>query len=372
MLEPAERRLSELDPRPPEASLLLHLIATIRDGRVPQWVANDYLRLRQALPSQDVAEELAALLVYSPKFHHLRVELAWKLLRLGRLDEAESHLRQLLAAPELEDAIRPSVLLGIGSLASLRQQHRPPGARAQAAVAAVKPATELSPPTDAPAPAEEEESHELIAEPPSFEPPAARSRPSEIAVGGAAHDLLLQRALASVEGQRSVFSGDLRILSMADLLEFLKNGRRTGMLVIQSAEGIGAIHLKAGAITGASSPRCTNLGDLLLGMGAITNEQLAETAAAQQEDQRGALLGALFVERGIVPQETMERALSQQVLSAIREMYNWSEGRFAFLPDSAGLALAPPPSIEVELDTQFVLLEVARLLDEENAPPDRR
>jgi tetratricopeptide (TPR) repeat protein len=367
MLEPAAQRLSALEPRPPEASLLLGLIATIQEGRVPHWVAKDYLRLREALPSQDVAEELGALLVYSPKFHHLKLELAWKLLRLGKLDEAEGHLRQLLAAPDLDAAVRPSVLLGIGSVASLRQRHRPPGARVQAAVASLKP-----PSVELPAslPVEDEpESHELVAEPPGpgeLPPAVVGAAEGGAPGGGEARDLQLRRAFASVEGQRSVFSGDLHVLSTPDLLEFLRNGRRTGMLIIQASSGIGAIHLRAGAITGASSPGCTNIGDILLGLGAITRSQLVETAAAQQEDRRGALLGALFVERGIVSRETMEKALTRQVLSAIREMHGWSEGRFAFLADTAGLELAPPPSIEMELDTQFVLLEVARLVDEEN------
>jgi tetratricopeptide (TPR) repeat protein len=370
-LEPAARRLASLDPPSPEASLLLGLIAGVEDGRVPRWVAKDYLRLREELPGPEVAEELGALLVYSPRFHHLKVELAWKLLRLGKLDEAEQHLRELQAAPDLDAALRPSVMLGVSSLVSLRQRHRPPGARAQAAVAAARPPSIESPPLAA---AEEEvESQELVAEPPSFDLGRAVSAAgADGTPSSEPHDLLLRQAIASVERQRSVFSGDLHLLSTADLLEFLKNGRRTGMLIIQSAQGIGAIHLRSGAITGASSPGCINLGDLLLGWGAISSEQLEQAAAAQKEDRRGALMGAIFVERGLVPLETMEKALSQQVISAIREMYRWSDGRFAFLSDGTSLEFAPPPSIEVELDTQFVLLEVARQLDEENAPPERR
>ena len=63
--------------------------------------------------------------------------------------------------------------------------------------------------------------------------------------------------------------------------------------------------------------------------------------------------------------ETMREALTDQVYRAIRELFTWNEGQFAFSPDSKGLKL--PSTIEVELDPQHVLLDVARLMDEENA-----
>ena len=53
-----------------------------------------------------------------------------------------------------------------------------------------------------------------------------------------------------------------------------------------------------------------------------------------------------------------------QIKGAILEMVGWTSGRFAFEPDKRGQS--DESEVEVELDTQQVLLDVLRELDEMN------
>jgi hypothetical protein len=68
---------------------------------------------------------------------------------------------------------------------------------------------------------------------------------------------------------------------------------------------------------------------------------------------------------GLVDRPALEEALVAQVKSALLEMVEWTQGRFAFEPDkrpeeeTAG-------EIEIELDCRSVLLDVLRVHDEMN------
>jgi hypothetical protein len=162
-----------------------------------------------------------------------------------------------------------------------------------------------------------------------------------------------------------VFTGDLQLFAVPDLLEFLKSSRRTGTLVVTSESGIGAVHLRDGMLTGAASPRCTNIGDLLITQGAINQDELRMATIAQEVDSPDRLLGELLVELGSVDAGTVKGALRKQVFLAVKEMVQWTVGRFAFEPDKRSHEQARS-GVEIELDTQAVLLDVLRQVDEEN------
>jgi hypothetical protein len=166
-------------------------------------------------------------------------------------------------------------------------------------------------------------------------------------------------------GQRAVFTGELQLLAVPDLLEFMKSSRRTGTLVITSERGIGAVHMRNGRITGAASPGCPNMGDLLIRSGALSELQLQAAASYQRAEAKEKLLGTILVERGLVTSQALESALVRQIKSAVAELVEWTAGRFAFEPDSVGQR-ENDGDVNVELDTEGVLLDVLRELDERN------
>lgn len=191
---------------------------------------------------------------------------------------------------------------------------------------------------------------------------SSENRPARITAKGNS-----QPAAAATGGQaaaKAAFTGDLQLLAVPDLLEFLKSSRRTGTLVVTSENGIGAVYLKGGNITGAASPNCVNLGEILKQDGAITEDALKEAASRQKSERSEQLLGEILVSKGLVPEAAIRKALARQVQSAILEMLDWTSGRFAFEPEHT--SAAGDNEIEIVLDTQGVLLDALREYDEQN------
>jgi hypothetical protein len=167
-----------------------------------------------------------------------------------------------------------------------------------------------------------------------------------------------------VAGSKAVFTGDLQLFAVSDLLVFLKSSRRTGTLVITSERGIGAIHLRRGMITGSASPHGAKVGDLLLRSGIVSRTQLQSAAVYQRSEGKDRLLGAILVERGMLEESALQKVLVRQIKDALSELVAWTAGRFAFEPDQQ--AQVESDLELVELDAEEVLLDVLREIDEKN------
>jgi tetratricopeptide (TPR) repeat protein len=151
------------------------------------------------------------------------------------------------------------------------------------------------------------------------------------------------------------FTGDLGLLPVPDLLEFLRNTRRTGVLVLGHAESTGTICIREGMLGGASSPGFRHVGERLHAIGRVSAEQLA----LMRPEEPAAAMG--WVPVAGIDEDVLGAALSRQIELAVGEMVRWSEGMFSFQPHRH----CPRLDVNVQLDTQAVLLDAIRRLDEE-------
>jgi hypothetical protein len=115
----------------------------------------------------------------------------------------------------------------------------------------------------------------------------------------------------------SGFSGSISVLSVPDVLEFLRGARRTGLLLCSSAQGKAALRFQDGCITG-----------------------LAPTPAGVRD----------------------AHALEERIEQTIRELVQWKDGEFAFSREEGG---DPTDALQVRLDVQAALLNVFRQMDED-------
>ena len=99
-------------------------------------------------------------------------------------------------------------------------------------------------------------------------------------------------------------------------------------------------------------------------MGRVNAEQLRGAAEYQRAEGKDKLLGTILIERGLVDAEALEGVLVKQIKGAITELVEWTAGRFAFEPDKQ--RQRDSDDVSVELDTEGVLLDVLRELDERN------
>ena len=115
----------------------------------------------------------------------------------------------------------------------------------------------------------------------------------------------------------SGFSGSISVLSVPDVLEFLRGARRTGLLLCSSAQGRAALRFQDGWITG-----------------------LAPAPAGVRDEQ----------------------ALCARIEQTIRELVQWKDGEFAFSREEGS---DPAGELRLRLDVQAALLNVFRQMDED-------
>jgi hypothetical protein len=127
-------------------------------------------------------------------------------------------------------------------------------------------------------------------------------------------------------------TGNLETMSLAELLQWLANGRQTGTLVVDNGTVEKKIFLRDGAVLSSSSsdPRGF-LGHFLVSKGVITEDDLAKAMAIQSE--QGKLLGEILVEGGAVDQETLDYMLRLKAEENIYDLFAWEQGHFDFLDD---------------------------------------
>src|SRR5207248_305601 len=166
-------------------------------------------------------------------------------------------------------------------------------------------------------------------------------------------------------------SGNLEDVSVADALQFIHLGGRTGTLTLQR-DGVQAeIGFHRGRIVSAWAPGSKRLGDLLLESGTISSDALEQALTQQAAETPRRPLGQILVANGALSDDAMYAALQQQIERTIYELVTWTSGTFEFALDDLtpidDVSVLPGDIIgHLRLDTQSVLIDALRVFDERN------
>src|SRR3954470_24324188 len=166
-------------------------------------------------------------------------------------------------------------------------------------------------------------------------------------------------------------SGNIQDVSVADALQFIHLGGRTGTLTLTRGDVKAEIAFHQGRIVNASAPGTKRLGELLVEAGAIDEATLEAALRQQDAVHPRRSLGQVLVEMKAVEAEAIYRAVEQQIERTVYELVTWSQGTFHFALDDLkpidDIAVVPggmPRNLN--LDTQMVLLDALRIFDERN------
>ncbi|MDF1562892.1 MAG: DUF4388 domain-containing protein [Deltaproteobacteria bacterium] len=166
-------------------------------------------------------------------------------------------------------------------------------------------------------------------------------------------------------------SGNLQDVSIADIMQFIHLGERTGTLAVVGQEGTGTITFHRGWVVHAQSPSAVRLTAFLIARGMIRPEDAERAAAAQQGSSPWRPIGHHLLELGLITQEKLHAAIRTHIEQSIYELAVWTRGQFDFALDDLrpldAAGLDPSEIIpSIRLNTQMVLLEAMRLFDERN------
>jgi hypothetical protein len=162
-------------------------------------------------------------------------------------------------------------------------------------------------------------------------------------------------------GSGPVFTGDLQEFCLPDLLEFLRNSHRTGLLMCTTSAGVGTIQLSRGMIIGADSPNALDLREHFLTSPEVDADRRRVLATLPPEWFGDELVEGVLVSRDLAAQDEVERARVARIYSAFREMMAWTAGRFSFDP---GVPIVTNPALA--LSAQTILMQIYQEQDEQD------
>lgn len=154
--------------------------------------------------------------------------------------------------------------------------------------------------------------------------------------------------------------GNLSEASLADVLQLLAIGQKSGCLSIAGDTSLASVHFERGRIVHAEIVnRRERLGDRLLRHGLLSARELSSVlvagAPANDRDVAEALLGA-----GIIDHDTLLPQYRAAVEEAVYHLFAWTRGTFTFEAD----ARSGTRDALVSISTDSLLLEGARRVDE--------
>ncbi|MES1242509.1 MAG: DUF4388 domain-containing protein [Acidobacteriota bacterium] len=166
-------------------------------------------------------------------------------------------------------------------------------------------------------------------------------------------------------------SGSLKDVSVADVMQFIHLGRRTGTLLLSQGTKRAMIGFHLGRLVSAQAPRTPKLGDLLVTSGMIDRGILDRAIQSQHNEIERRSLGQILLSSGSLDPEGLRQVIAQQIEQAVSEVMVWDSGNFDFAIDDLrpidDIALYPSDVLpDADINTQMVLLEAARIFDERN------
>ena len=152
--------------------------------------------------------------------------------------------------------------------------------------------------------------------------------------------------------------GDLASVEVPDLLTFLHQGERSGVLAMERADQETKLYLRHGSPVYAASTR----DDLRLGALLVRHGRLAQGAvdeALGRQLPTGPRLGQILVASQQINEAELGSFLKVQVSEVIFETFGWEEGWFSFYEK------VPPPhtAVTLEMALQNLLIEPVRRID---------
>ncbi len=155
------------------------------------------------------------------------------------------------------------------------------------------------------------------------------------------------------------FSGRLSAFPPSELLQWAKNDRRTGALVVRRSSREKRITFKDGEVVACLSDDPAEFyGQYLLLNGHLSEGELIR--ALTQCSKTGRRLGEQLQDHGVLTAEVVQRTLRSHIQDLIADVFLWNRGVFYF---EAGVAPAEE-RLPLAIDTMGLALEGARWADE--------
>jgi len=169
------------------------------------------------------------------------------------------------------------------------------------------------------------------------------------------------------------FQGMIEDVAVADVMQLIRLGGHSGSLTVNNGHEEGIIGFERGRIVSAWNPRSRRVGELLVAAGVVDEPTLAAALEAQDTERPHRAIGYHLVRMGATTPEAIRDVMAREIERVVGEIFTWKSGSFDFAVDD----LTPLVEVtrftgapKVDLDTQTVLMDVLRRMEEGSAPPE--
>lgn len=157
-----------------------------------------------------------------------------------------------------------------------------------------------------------------------------------------------------------MLEGTLQDFPLPDILQLIGTQKKTGSLLITSADNVATMSFRDGRVVYAkleNNPE--RLGDILYRLGKITGDQLAK--ALQHAKEAGGLrIGKSLTDLKFVTQADLSEAIKTQIEDSAYHIFSWKTGRFKFDPR----LVLEEAEASVDISVDSIIMESVRRLDE--------
>ncbi len=148
--------------------------------------------------------------------------------------------------------------------------------------------------------------------------------------------------------------GSLAHVNVADLAVELHLTARTGILRLSQAGIKKSIYFKSGRIVFVhSNVKHERLGEVLLRLGKITEEEFNQVSSELEEGRR---LGHLLLQKGILSASEVTQAVNYQLQQILFSVFNWDSGDYEFIQRERPVF----EDIMVEVSTPSIIIDGIR------------
>ena len=128
-------------------------------------------------------------------------------------------------------------------------------------------------------------------------------------------------------------NGKLEDVPLADVMQFVHLGRRTGTLSLTRGRQEAEIGFHRGQIVSAWAPGSRRLGELLVADGLVDSKTLTEMLRLQTSEHPRRSLGQVLIGSGTLDFDQIREAIEEQIEQSIYELVTWTTGSFEFALD---------------------------------------
>lgn len=165
--------------------------------------------------------------------------------------------------------------------------------------------------------------------------------------------------------ERDALSGDLGLVSIADVLTWLQDQAQTGTLTLEGDTARLEVFVRGGRVDLAVArgvPEEFLLGRFLVRCGALDGGALAAVVADRARRGSRGPLGADLVQRQLCTADDLNRGLTLQTTALLYEGMSWGRGRFRFRAQAELPELARDAGLALPIDG--LVMEGLRRVDE--------